>query len=618
MRGTGYDLILSNGHRKPMLSICFSVDLIYWQLHHTAVEMNIWAEEQSWSRIYPDYLKRQAQLTGERKAVPAMPESFPASVSSDRKQTDLFHPGHPSLQNTNSTRSQRKASLLNDWRKLLGVEPSMTVQQIDCILQELAREIAGRGLLDTECERWIAERLPVSQTTLTWKGWIQCLYLRGEISYEQGIAGQTHTGWRGRVKRNRLICSRCGSAGEELKWTHCASCEAACPSCAGCLTMGRCRSCSVLIKGTLQGEKPVTWSHLPSVELAKWSLSPAQTEAVQSGLSFLQSPASSSFLIWAVTGAGKTEMIYPLIEAVLAGHGRVAVASPRRDVILELKPRMDKAFPEVRIAALYGGSEDSWCSSDFILATTHQLMRFREAFDLLIIDELDAFPYHQDERLYFAARQARKTSGKVIFLSATPPASMRKQAKRGQMPSVRVPVRFHRHPLPVPQRVRMKSLRSWVGSRKVPSMLIRILMQSMERGAQLFLFSPAIRFVEDLVEDLRTCFPQYAIAGTSSKDPKRAEKVTAFRNKELNVLVTTTILERGVTIPKSDVCILDADSSLYDEAALVQMAGRAGRSPSDPCGRVYFCSTQATASMKEAIGQITDMNRLAQRKGYLR
>jgi len=65
------------------------------------------------------------------------------------------------------------------------------------------------------------------------------------------------------------------------------------------------------------------------------------------------------------------------------------------------------------------------------------------------------------------------------------------------------------------------------------------------------------------------------------------------------------------------VFILDADSALFDEAALVQMSGRAGRSKDDPAGRVFFAAPVKTASQLRAIRQIRAMNRLARRKGFL-
>ena len=107
------------------------------------------------------------------------------------------------------------------------------------------------------------------------------------------------------------------------------------------------------------------------------------------------------------------------------------------------------------------------------------------------------------------------------------------------------------------------------------------------------------------------------IEATSSQDEDRHEKILRFRQGTSRILLTTTILERGVTIPKADVIVLDADSALFDAAALVQMAGRAGRSADDPYGKVHFLSREHTRSQVDSIHQIRAMNRLAERRGYI-
>ena len=329
-----------------------------------------------------------------------------------------------------------------------------------------------------------------------------------------------------------------------------------------------------------------------------------------------------SFLLWAVTGAGKTEMIFPLLETVLSAGGKALVATPRRDVVLELAPRLAKAFPHVDRAVLYGGSEDRWRNAALTLATTHQLFRFQEAFDLVLIDELDAFPYHNDPMLHYAAVKARKPSGATVLLSATPPPALQRAVRRGRQPCARVPVRYHRHPLPVPRRLGIPPLRRWLRKDRIPLKLARAIARSVRRGAQLFLFVPYIKQVAPLVERLRQHAEAFGLApeaidGTSSVDAERARKVSDFRTARLRILVTTTILERGVTVPRSDVFILDAEEAQFDESALVQMAGRAGRSADDPNGSVYFCSSFLTSSQRSAIRQVAAMNRLARRRGFL-
>ena len=61
-------------------------------------------------------------------------------------------------------------------------------------------------------------------------------------------------------------------------------------------------------------------------------------------------------LVHAVTGAGKTEMIYQVVAKVIDEGGAVCLASPRIDVCLELYKRLQDDFA-CEIALLHGESE---------------------------------------------------------------------------------------------------------------------------------------------------------------------------------------------------------------------------------------------------------------------
>ncbi|WP_245699801.1 DEAD/DEAH box helicase [Paenibacillus glacialis] len=500
---------------------------------------------------------------------------------------------------------------------------------------ELAKVLEGRSLLAAEVDGLLAEAAPSMASD--WLTATQLAYLQGQLMLGAGVAPAASpcrgAPWQRRRKLPR--CRRCGSVA--LGRTACATCgSAACTYCEACLAMGRSRACTLLLRGAAQPAVRGTAGGSPTEAVGRWGLSAAQSAAAGAALQFLAKPTSrvgigreelkcnvsvpstpDRFLLWAVTGAGKTEMIFPLLASILEAGGRVLVATPRRDVVLELAPRLARAFPDERIVTLYGGSEERWRSGTMTLATTHQLMRFYEAFDLVIIDEIDAFPFHNDPMLAYAAQNACKYDGKFVYLSATPPRQLQKEASRGILPHAKVPVRFHGHPLPVPSRLDMKSVAHCLHQRRIPVKLLRNLEQSIKRGAQLFVFVSRIRHIEPFVMLLRRYMPRIRIEGTSSVDPQRSEKVAAFRDTQIRLLITTTILERGVTVARSDVFILDADSGLFDEASLIQMSGRAGRSKDDPAGRVFLTSSHWTSSQKGAISQIKRMNRIAQKGGYL-
>ncbi|KAI7261911.1 hypothetical protein KC345_g9613 [Hortaea werneckii] len=523
-------------------------------------------------------------------------------------------------------------------RDFVAYEQSMNNGKVQAVMaaaaERLAEAFAGRSLLQPEAEALVSERL--SELAGTWLAAVQLAHLQGRISIGAAVGGQTEGAalrlpllclpWRGAAasrRRGAVRCLRCGSV--PTGRTACAACGlAGCAYCEACLALGRSRACALLLSSAPLPAVRCTAGLVPTVAARRWGLSAAQADAAAAALGFLAEPRERSategperFLLWAVTGAGKTEITFPLLEAALAAGGRVLIASPRRDVVLELAPRLAKAFPAETLAVLYGGSADRWSSASMTLATTHQLLRFNQAFDLVIIDELDAYPYHNDPMLAYAAEHACKPAGSFIYLSATPPRALQRLARSGRLPHARVPVRFHGHPLPEPQHLKIQPLHRCLKQGTLPASLLRSLHRSLVRKAQIFLFVPRIAHITGLLQLLRRDFPGISIEGTSSKDPGRAEKVLDFRRCAISILVTTTILERGVTVPHSDVFILDAASQLFDEAALVQMAGRAGRSKDDPAGTVIFASAEWSRSQRGAIAQIRSMNAIARRQGYL-
>lgn len=491
---------------------------------------------------------------------------------------------------------------------------------------ELCRAIGGRSLLVEELMQ-LAEARDLADVRARLASYLQWGILKQDLHWLHGIRparpAVRRFGFRNKAASS---CMRCGS--NKLHRTSCPWCGGLCPYCEECLGMGRVRFCSPLV-GAADERKPLEPDEPAAAappRLERWGLSDAQAEAVRTGLEYMTAPPDSGsgekaerkrFLIWAVTGAGKTEMLFPFIEREVSRGGRVLIASPRRDVVLELQPRLAAAFPEVSLVTLHGASEQRWENGDITLSTNHQLLRFGPAFDLVVVDEVDAFPYHNNPMLEYAANKVVKPGGAVIWLTATPPPKLQRMVRSGRIAHVRVPARFHRHPLPVPTLVRIPAIADLLKRPILPGPLTAAIGRSLERGAQIFLFVPMIRWVEPMVELLRRKYPDVTTEGTSSKDPLRGEKVRQFRARTIRILVTTTILERGVTIPKSDVLILDADSPLFDEGALVQMAGRAGRSKDDPAGRVVFYAADRTRAQTRAVRQIRDMNRYARRKGFL-
>lgn len=73
-------------------------------------------------------------------------------------------------------------------------------------------------------------------------------------------------------------------------------------------------------------------------------------------------------------------------------------------------------------------------------------------------------------------------------------------------------------------------------------------------------------------------FPKETIAHASSQSSNRMTIIEQFRQGQITILISTTILERGVTFPTVDVFVLLANHRLYTSSSLIQISGRVGRS----------------------------------------
>lgn len=369
-----------------------------------------------------------------------------------------------------------------------------------------------------------------------------------------------------------------------------------------------CRAC--LVFGRLTSKDSLYWLEqkaFPAQQALLWEgqLTAFQQEVSDALLAGIQE--KTDLLVHAVTGAGKTEMIYETIAHVISQGGSVALASPRIDVCLELHRRLQKDFA-CPISLLHGQSK-AYERAPLLIATTHQLIKFYQAFDLLIIDEVDAFPFVDNPMLYHALNQSLKTDGIKIFLTATSTQELDRQVKKGQLKKINLARRFHANPLVVPKTVWLPSLIPGLKRRRLPKTLLKRLQVQRKTGFPLLLFFPNIDRGQAFAECLQEFLPNDKIAFVSSRTESRLDKVEAFRKKEIDILVSTTILERGVTFPCVDVFVLEANHRLFTKSALVQISGRTGRSIERPTGELLFFHDGLTTAIQQTISEIKEMNR---------
>lgn len=305
-------------------------------------------------------------------------------------------------------------------------------------------------------------------------------------------------------------------------------------------------------------------------------------------------------LVYAVCGSGKTEISLGVIQYAIRCGEKVAFAVPRRDVVIELYDRLKTIFKNNDVIAVYGG-HDSVVNGDLIVLTTHQLYRYKKFFSLIVLDEIDAFPFKNNDilkNIFF-----NSLDGHYVLMSATPSKDIVEYFKQQNKSILRLDVRFHRHPLPVPKVKITKSIYRYF-------YLFRIIKKYINEAKPIFIFCPTIEQCENVYKLIHFIYKNGSYVHSKCID--RNERIKDFKEGFYDYLVTTSVLERGVTVKNLQVIVINADHKIYDSGTLVQIAGRVGRKTDAPNGEVTFISSKLNNEINSAINSIKESNKSLQ------
>ena len=409
-------------------------------------------------------------------------------------------------------------------------------------------------------------------------------------------------------------CNRCGSSGPFAQ-TPCAHCgRRACSLCLQCRSMGPSRECIPLyLVAGHDGASIRAGAVAEGADLVMpHPLTDAQRQAADMLRDWYVDGSSREVLVWAVCGAGKTEVSFGAIHSALISGRRVLYAAPRRDVVAELAPRVQAAFPGVGCSTFCGGSTGTRdYDARIILATTHQVMRFYRRFDLVVLDEADAYPFAGSEALAASVNRAVAPGGRLVIMTATPSRGHLARVNSGVLPCIRIPARHHGKPLPEPEVVTAP------GSDLLPK-VAELALASTRSGSPLLVFVPRRRQAQEVASYLSGRVPGARVDWVHSQDPARDAKRATIAGGACDVLVSTSVMERGVTVDGVDVIVCHADDDVvFDYRALIQMAGRSGRTAANPKGRVRFGCANENWHVRMAVGIIREMNAEAAERGLV-
>jgi transcription-repair coupling factor (superfamily II helicase) len=303
---------------------------------------------------------------------------------------------------------------------------------------------------------------------------------------------------------------------------------------------------------------------------------PDQMRAIVATKKDMEAPRPMDRLICGDVGYGKTEVaLRAAFKAALAGK-QVAVLAPttilaqqhfntfrERTADYPLRVELLSRFRTRREAAavvrqLAAGSVD-------IVIGTHRLLQSDIAFKdlgLVVIDEEQRFGVAHKERF----KQLRATVD-VLTLTATPIPRTLYLAMAGarDMSTIETP----------PQdRLPVETIVAQYDERVVRDAIQR----EMNRGGQVFYLYNRVMDIQTVGHRLRALVPQARIAiGHGQMESEELEEVMArFVNGDIDVLLSTTIIESGLDIPNANTIIIDR-ADRFGLSDLYQLRGRVGR-----------------------------------------
>jgi transcription-repair coupling factor (superfamily II helicase) len=304
---------------------------------------------------------------------------------------------------------------------------------------------------------------------------------------------------------------------------------------------------------------------------------PDQARAIETVLADMQNGVPMDRLICGDVGYGKTEVALRASLLAVLGGKQVAVLAPTTvlaeqhfvtfsDRFADFPVRVavlsrfrSKAEQQKTVAALAEGKID-------VVVGTHRVLsrdvRFRD-LGLMVVDEEQRFGVGHKERL-----KELRTQVDVLTLTATPiPRTL--QMAMGGLREISI--------IATPPADRL-AIRTFV-CRWDRDLLRDAIKRELARGGQLFFVHNRIETIDAMADHIRRVVPRarIGIGHGQMKERELEEVMRKFVDGEIDVLVSTMIVESGLDVPNANTMFVNR-ADTFGLAQLYQLRGRVGRS----------------------------------------
>jgi transcription-repair coupling factor (superfamily II helicase) len=331
-----------------------------------------------------------------------------------------------------------------------------------------------------------------------------------------------------------------------------------------------------------------------------------QEKAIEEVLNDLSSTKPMDRLIAGDAGFGKTEVALRAIVRTVSSGYQAAILVPTTILAQQYYDNVKDRFEEVGITVELIDRFKTQKEKDIIIERinsgkldviigTHALLNKNIKFKklgLLVVDEEQRFGVFQKEKLKELSHGIN-----VLTMSATPIprtlyfsiTGLRDLSVISTPPFGRVPVE------------------SFVF--KYSDKIIRTaILREKSRGGQVLYIHNRINDLEEIEETVRKIVPEVNTVAVHGRMPKRylSKIIKMFYKGDIDVLISTTIIENGIDIPNANTLIID-DAERYGISQLYQLRGRVGRSNKRAFAYFLYKSKLKPDTMKklEAIKNIS-------------
>jgi len=307
-----------------------------------------------------------------------------------------------------------------------------------------------------------------------------------------------------------------------------------------------------------------------------YTLTPGQQKAVEDIEADMESGHPMDRLVCGDVGFGKTEVAMRAAFKAVQDGKQVAVVAPItiladqhfKNFVQRMAPFKVKVDMMSRFRSQKEQSEtlEKLRKGDVdIVIGTHRLLQDDVKFlnlGLVIVDEEQRFGVKQKEKF-----KEMRASVDILTLTATPiPRTLNLGLhKLRDISTITTPPPGR---LPIITEVRKYS----------DQLVKQAVMHEIKRDGQVFILHNRVETIDAFADKLRDLIPQatFVVAHGQLKPEDLEDRITAFKEGKFNVLVSSTIIENGIDLPRANTLIVN-EAERFGLAQLYQLRGRVGR-----------------------------------------